>query len=110
MPSTATSPRTPPLAPPLAVSTKEASRLLSLSMSRLYELLRNGELQSYEDGGNRRVVMTSIQEYVERRLADSGGSWRQIRFHRAADSSSQGSVGEAQRPDGCDVGPELRRS
>ena len=78
MPSTATSPRTPPLAPPLAVPTKEASRLLSLSMSRLYELLRNGELQSYEDGGSRRVVMTSIQEYVDRRLVDSGGSWRQI--------------------------------
>ena len=78
MPSSATPPRTPPLAPPLAVPTKEASRLLSLSMSRLYELLRNGDLQSYVDGYNRRVTMASIHEYVERRLADSGGSWRQI--------------------------------
>jgi len=43
MPSTATSPRTPPL----AVSAKEAARLLSLSLSKLYELLRNNELQSY---------------------------------------------------------------
>ena len=80
MPSTATSPRTPtpPLVPPLAVSTKEAGRLLSVSLSRLYELLRNGELRSYEDGHSRRVTMLSIEQYVERRLADSGGSWRQI--------------------------------
>ena len=91
MPSTATSPRTPPLAPPLAVPTKEAGRLLSLSLSRLYELLRAGELQSYEDGYSRRVTMASIHEYVERRLADSGGSWRQITVRRAADSRSRGS-------------------
>jgi excisionase family DNA binding protein len=69
MPSTATSPRTPPLAPPLAVPTKEASRLLSLSMSRLYELLRSGALQSYVDGYSRRVTIASIQEYVDRRLS-----------------------------------------
>ena len=76
MPSTATSPRT--TTPPLAVPAKEAGRLLSVSLSRLYELLRNGELQSYVDGYNRRVTMASIHQYVERRLADSGGSWRQI--------------------------------
>jgi len=70
------SPHTP--TPPLAVPAKEAARLLSLSLSRLYELLRNGELQSYADGYSRRVTMASIHQYVERRLADSGGSWRQI--------------------------------
>jgi excisionase family DNA binding protein len=60
------------------VPAKEAGRLLSVSVSRLYELLRNGELQSYADGYSRRVTMASIHQYVERRLADSGGSWRQI--------------------------------
>ncbi len=76
MPSSATPPRTP--AAPLAVSAKEAARLLSLSLSRLYELLRAGELQSYADGNSRRVTMASIHGYVERRLADSGGRWQQI--------------------------------
>jgi len=71
-----TSPRTP--GPPLAVSAKEAARLLSLSLSKIYELLRNGDLQSYVDGCTRRVTMASIHQYVERRLADSGGNWRQI--------------------------------
>ena len=74
MPSSATPPRTPPL----AVPTKEAGRLLSVSLSRLYELLRAGELDSYVDGCNRRVTMTSIHKYIERRLADSGGIWQQI--------------------------------
>ena len=80
MPSTATSPRTPtpPPAPPLAVPAKEASRLLSLSLSRLYELLRTSELQSYADGNSRRVTMASIHGYVERRLAANGGRWQQI--------------------------------
>ena len=75
MPS-ATSPHIP--TPPLAVPPKEAGRLLSVSLSRLYELLRAGELQSYEDGYSRRITMASIHGYVERRLADSGGIWRQI--------------------------------
>jgi len=57
---------------------KEAGRLLSVSLSRLYELLRAGELQSYEDGYSRRITMASIHGYVERRLAESGNGWRQI--------------------------------
>ena len=57
---------------------KEAGRLLSVSLSKLYELLRSRELQSYADGYSRRVTMASIYGYVERQLADSGGIWRQI--------------------------------
>jgi excisionase family DNA binding protein len=71
-------PSIPPPAPPLAVPAKEASRLLSLSLSRLYELLRAGELESYADGNSRRVTTASLHEYVERRLAANGGRWRQI--------------------------------
>ena len=74
MSSTTTSPRTPPL----AVPAKEAARLLSLSLSKLYELLRNNELQSYIDGYTRRVTMASIYGYVDRKLADSGDGWQQI--------------------------------
>ena len=76
MPSTATSSRTLP--PPLAVPAKEAGRLLSLSLSKVYELLRNGDLQSYVHGCTRRITMASIHKYVELRLADNGGGWRQI--------------------------------
>jgi excisionase family DNA binding protein len=61
---------------PLAVPPRDACGLLSLSMSRLYDLLRAGELQSYGDGRTRRITMASIHAYIARRLADSAGGWR----------------------------------
>src|SRR5262245_56124830 len=64
--------------PPLAVPPREASRLLSVGMSRLYQLMRTGELESYRDGRSRRITMTSIQKRMARQLADSAGEWRQI--------------------------------
>jgi excisionase family DNA binding protein len=61
---------------PLAVPPREASLLLSLSMSRVYQLMRDGELQSYEHGRARRIPAASIHAYIARRLADSAGGWR----------------------------------
>jgi len=63
---------------PLAVPPREASRLLSVGMSRLYQLMRTGELESYRDGRSRRITMASIQKRMARQLADSTGEWRQI--------------------------------
>jgi excisionase family DNA binding protein len=63
---------------PLAVPPREAGRLLSLSMSRVYQLMRDGELQSYEHGRARRIPVASIHTYIARRLADTAGKWRQI--------------------------------
>jgi excisionase family DNA binding protein len=63
---------------PLAVSPQEAGRLLSLGLSRIYKLLRAGELQSFEAGRARRITMASIHAYVARRLAASAGKWHQI--------------------------------
>jgi len=64
---------------PLAVPPQEASRLLS---SRLYELMRTGELVSYRDGRARRITMASIHEHMARQLAaDSADGWRQITPH-----------------------------
>jgi hypothetical protein len=60
---------------PIAVSPADAGRLLSLGGSRIYALMRSGELESYVDGRARRVTVASISAYVARRVADSGG-WR----------------------------------
>jgi excisionase family DNA binding protein len=80
-----------PLAVPLAVPPREAGHMLSLSLSEVYERLRNGELASYVDGRARRVIVASIHAYMTRRLADSANGWRQItpqpprrRGHRAS--------------------------
>jgi excisionase family DNA binding protein len=66
---------------PLVVPPREAGRLLSLSTSRLYQLMRDGELQSYEDGRARRITVASIHAYIARRLADSVGGWRTWPHH-----------------------------
>jgi helix-turn-helix protein len=56
---------------PLAVSPKMAMQLLSLGETRTYALLKSGELQSYRDGGARRILMSSITDYIKRRLEDT---------------------------------------
>lgn len=53
---------------PLVVAPREACRMLSIGLTRLYELLHDGDLESYRDGGSRRITVASIQAYVERQL------------------------------------------
>jgi excisionase family DNA binding protein len=68
--TTAISPETLPAAgTPLAVSPREASRLLSIGESTLYALLRAGELHSFRIGNARRISTQSIVDYVARQLA-----------------------------------------
>lgn len=57
---------------PLAVTPREACRLLSIGNTRLYELIAAGELESYLDGRARRITMESIRARVARLLAAGG--------------------------------------
>jgi len=55
---------------PFSVSPREACRLLSIGTTRLYELLADGELQSYVEGNRaRRILLQSIRAYIDRRVA-----------------------------------------
>lgn len=56
---------------PLAVRPREACLLLSVGMTRLYELIGAGELQTYREGRSRRITMASIRARVVR-LASAG--------------------------------------
>jgi excisionase family DNA binding protein len=59
------------------VNPRDAGRALGLGISRTYALMRSGELRSYRDGRGRRVLVSSIDEYVARRLADADRTgWR----------------------------------
>ena len=58
---------------PLAVPPREAARLLSISLRRIYSLLSAGALESYCDGRTRRIPVKAIEAYIARRLA-AGGS------------------------------------
>jgi len=61
----------------------EAARLLSLGMTKIYRLMRAGELVSYRDGRARRITTASIHEHMARRLAeDNAPSSRQKRSRR----------------------------
>lgn len=50
----------------------EAAELLSISRSKLYELLADGQLRSVRIDGCRRLAVGELREYVAR-LAGGGG-------------------------------------
>lgn len=56
---------------PLLVSPREACRLLSIGLTRLYEILNAGELDSFLIGRSRRITLVSLHRFVERRRGDS---------------------------------------
>jgi excisionase family DNA binding protein len=58
---------------PLAVSPRQACRLLGCGLTRLYELIGLGEVESYLDGRMRRITTRSILARIERLIASSAG-------------------------------------
>lgn len=54
---------------PLAVSPRQACFLLSVGTTRLYELIRAGELQAYYEGRARRITVESIRARLARLLS-----------------------------------------
>jgi hypothetical protein len=53
---------------PLAVKPRVAWQMLQCSNTRGYELLNSGELESFRDGGSRKITVASIKSYIARRL------------------------------------------
>jgi hypothetical protein len=43
--------------------------LLDCGITRLYQLLNNGELESFLDGRSRKIIVESIRRYIDRRLS-----------------------------------------
>jgi len=53
----------------LALPAKKAAPFIGVGMTRLYELINSGEIESYRDGKARKVVVASLKAYVERQVA-----------------------------------------
>ena len=53
---------------PLLVKPKVAWKLLGCGNTRGYQLLAAGELESFRDGGSRKITVDSIRRYIARRL------------------------------------------
>lgn len=64
-----------PLTGPLAVPPRQACRLLCVGLTRLYELLHAGELESYRHGRSRRITIASIRAYIARQVEASPTTW-----------------------------------
>jgi excisionase family DNA binding protein len=75
---------------PLAVTPRQACVLLSVCNTRLYELIRDGELESYLDGRSRRITMHSIHRRRMRLLASASAT-------RAADTPQPRRLGRKTR-------------
>jgi len=57
------------LSAPLVVPPRQACQMLSIGLTKLYELLNAGELESYLHGGSRRITVASLHAFIERRIA-----------------------------------------
>ena len=53
----------------LVVCPRRARFMLDCGNTRLYELLKNNELESYLDGRSRKIIVASIHRFIAGRLA-----------------------------------------
>jgi excisionase family DNA binding protein len=54
--------------PPVLVTVEEAARILSIGRTACYMLVLKGKLQSVKIGRSRRVVLSSLQEFITQQL------------------------------------------
>jgi hypothetical protein len=57
---------------PLLVRPRVAWQILGCGNTRGYELLNAGELVSFLDGRARKILVSSINDFIERKLAAAG--------------------------------------
>jgi excisionase family DNA binding protein len=58
------------LAAPVVATPNQAIQRLQVSRATLYELINNGDLESYTEGRSRRILVQSMDRYILRRLAE----------------------------------------
>jgi excisionase family DNA binding protein len=54
---------------PIVASVNETMAALKIGREKIYQLLKAGELESYREGGSRKILCRSIEAYLQRRLA-----------------------------------------
>ena len=59
-------------AEPLLVKPTDAGRLVGCGRTRIYELIKTGKIDSFNDGRSRKITVESIHRYIRRRLAEGG--------------------------------------
>jgi excisionase family DNA binding protein len=62
-----------PAPAPLAVSVEEAARLIGVGRSKMFALVRSGEVRSVRAGGRRLVPIRALEEFLENYDGDLSG-------------------------------------
>ena len=78
-----------------AVSPRTACVMLDVGITRLYELIAAGEVDSYLDGRARKITVASIDRRIARLLAESGHSPQPRRRRRPRKSAAAAAPLEA---------------
>lgn len=75
----------------MLLTVDEASRLLGIGKTRLYELMRSGDIPSLRVGKSRRIPVREVEAWIERLLDEQrsdplkpGSEIDQVRGRRAA--------------------------
>jgi hypothetical protein len=55
-------------------------RRANMGKDRFYQLLHSGEIESSLDGRSRKVLIASIDDYIDRQIAESKGSFQRARY------------------------------
>jgi hypothetical protein len=63
-------------------SPKECQRRARVSKDRAYELMRSGEWESYLDGRSRKILIASVDAWIDRQIAEAkaSGSFERARY------------------------------
>lgn len=54
------------MATPLLLSPEQAAETLGFGRTRIYDLIRTGEIESHKVGRSRRIPRDALDEYVEK--------------------------------------------
>jgi excisionase family DNA binding protein len=71
-----------------SVSVAEACRLIPAGVTRLYDLINAGEIESYLDGNRRRITLRSIKARRDRLLAAATPEPRRPRTPGTAETAA----------------------
>jgi excisionase family DNA binding protein len=62
-------------------------RRANVCKDKFYQLLHTGEIESYLDGRSRKVLIASVDAYIDRQIAQSKGSFERARYPKQREAS-----------------------
>jgi excisionase family DNA binding protein len=80
------SPSPKPEVAALVVSPRSGALILDIGLTRVYELINSGEIESYRDGKSRKIILDSLRSYVARQLAAEATKQRPQWTNRATEA------------------------